>query len=96
MSSSTSGFGSFSIAESGLGVHQEAVAGTQVLVGHEVSASSMTRSSSARAITRARLPSSSHLLERHDLALDLEVERLDDVHRLVEHDLLAALQLVRS
>ena len=34
------------------------------------------------------------LLEHHDLADLLEAERRDDVQRLVEHDLLAAAELV--
>ena len=35
-----------------------------------------------------------HLLEQYDVALPLEAQRLDDVQRLVEHDFLAAPQLV--
>ncbi len=35
-----------------------------------------------------------NLLEQDDLALPLELESADDVHRLVEHDLLATLQLL--
>ena len=35
-----------------------------------------------------------HLLEHDDLADALELQRRDDVHRLVEHDLLAAAQVV--
>jgi hypothetical protein len=35
-----------------------------------------------------------HLLESHDFALLFEVECRDDVERLVEHDLLATLEVL--
>ena len=59
------------------------------------SASSHTRSSSARPTTSARVPSSSSSLSIDDLAGDLGAAGEHDVERLVEHDLLAALRCPR-
>ncbi len=42
----------------------------------------------------ARLPSSMALLEEHDLTLDLVLEKLDDVHGLVQHHLVSSLGLL--
>jgi hypothetical protein len=53
-----------------------------------------TRSSSVWPMTRRPVADAvlavEQLLEHDDVALALEVERQHDVHRLVEHDLLAA------
>ena len=57
------------------------------------SASRTTFSSSECAITSARDAVLEDLLEHHDLAVALELAGSDDVHRLVEHDLLAGAQL---
>ena len=60
------------------------------------SASSQTRSSSARPTTSARTPSSMHLLDRDDLAGELGLAGQDDVEALVEHDLGAAVERRRA
>ena len=79
----------------GAGVEQQRVAGAQVVVAQRLG-----EADDALLVgvgdDQDALAVGEQLLEHHDLADLLELERGDDVERLVEHDLLATLQVRRG
>ena len=93
MSSSTSLFGHALVGVGRARLEQQRVAGAQRLLAQDVGevddALLVGVADDQRAVAALE-----DLLEHDDLAGALEAARGDDVHRLVEHDLLAVLQLV--
>ena len=94
ISSSTSLFGHALVGVARAGLEQQRVAGAQRLLAQDVGevddAFLVGVADDQRAVAAVE-----DLLEHDDLAGPLEAARGDDVHRLVEHDFLAVLELAR-